>query len=452
MYTTAQDRGRVNKLKEKLDVSGVALEIFNSEVRQALGIMRSLDKEIRTIVIGKSRADGSFKSILKLVKSNINRRQYVEAYAGLSDFYFYFQEIGDIALKFTQSENDIFDRFLHDNKSDAQKEKVLRLNSLIKNIAKEAQFNENLVKHAGFGDFIHNVFSPKGRADAAFEKRYPNKARELKDGLISLLDMCQSAYENLIQSLDEMDSSIASRKIGSFAKAIEKLLNYFLGFGSSFVAKLKEDKVLIDILTRYEQEFVKKQQVSENPTQELISTRTQSMPVAPMSGSNPHANIPDLSVPASIKPIPSGGSVEFFQRDQLKSTEPSLTKEAPTSVKTEVTKVEAPKTEVTKVEAPKAEAPKVELPEDTEKNIIPQNKKVEIGSVIPPAKPFVPPVNKLPVKKVKTHDKFYNNLKILQGQDKAVIANYIKRYASEISETDLDTSKKLFNIVNRILG
>ena len=449
MYTTAQKRTFRSKLREKLDPFGK----FNSEVRRAMEDIKKLDKKVRELVLGKTRADGSFKSILKNIKSNLNRREYLVAVAGLSDFYYYFKEIHELIEEFNKGVYKAHEQFLYQDVGDKHREKILRLKSLIEGDSDNKKADDQTVKEAGLGDFIHNVFSPKGRALAAYEKRYPGKASKLKEDLLQLLNSSQEVYEFMVDRLNLMDSAIGASKVGDYATYAQELSDSFVKYSQKFSEGIKANKSIISDLEKYEKKLNPISPVSPAATE--VNTNIPDLEPSTLSQS-PSAR--STAFPIKQDPTSSGGSVEFFQRDQLKSTEPPVTKEAPTvpslptPVKTEAPKVETSKVEVPKIEAPKVEAPKVELPEDTEKNIIPQNKKVEIGSVIPPEKPFVTPVNKLPVKKVKTHDKFYNNLKILQGQDKAVIANYIKRYASEISETDLDTSKRLFNIVNRILG
>src|SRR5271170_7376698 len=88
MDKLAQRRGKIEEFTENLNLPGKMVETFSPEFMELMDKLREVDNEIREIVMGGAGSEGStLKDLLKVAKTNFNRREYMTAIAFLGRFH-----------------------------------------------------------------------------------------------------------------------------------------------------------------------------------------------------------------------------------------------------------------------------------------------------------------------------------------------------------------------------
>ena len=98
MEKTAQKRSLLNKLRENVDIGGIAAEkvpFLNPGFQEVMEKLRQADDQARSIALGEAVGDNgimpedpvSLKDLLKESESALNRREYMKAAAFLSRFH-----------------------------------------------------------------------------------------------------------------------------------------------------------------------------------------------------------------------------------------------------------------------------------------------------------------------------------------------------------------------------
>lgn len=268
MQKTAQKRSVLNKLREMTNVSGKAAEkFFNPKFKEVMDTIRKKDDQIRTYVIGKRLGEAEndagglpLKDSLKQAKSNLNRREFLTAATDLGQFHDQIRkvvaEINSIEYKVDQ----VHHEFLFDKLTPEQQEQLSGFKERF------AQHKNNLTKEAGIMDFFHNIGTARGRALAAWEKRYPNEVNKFKNGIGSLISKSDNMLEVIIDALKEMAAARSVRHIDDYLKGTAKIIKAYQnyengkgGFREFYNTTLKN---YIDKMEEYKQQAVP---VAENP-------------------------------------------------------------------------------------------------------------------------------------------------------------------------------------------
>lgn len=400
MHKTAQGRG-LSVLKDWTNVSGrVAEKYFQPELLRIMNSLRKADNDARSIALGKVYENGdpgsdpiSLKALLKSAKTNLNRREYIAAVTELGRFHKKMSDINNILTKFSKVDvNKIHHQFLFQDLDKNQQRKD-HLRDLHNRWA--AHIQENMVKEAGILDFFVNIGTKRGRALAAWEKRYPEKVRKIKEQSLSILNSSQNLFDNFLQLLSVMATARAERDVDGFVKAIDGLSKIYNKYDNEF--KVYYNDTVKPLVTEAEV-FVDKTPVPD--AKELGKQDVGATSPQPPSGPAPvNVPVPDLNLPAQPPPQPQPVGQTF------------------------------------------PAAKPVELPDDSNPNL-PHDTEPRIR------------VEEFPSQKVRVaaHAKFMSSLNALANESPIILAAFIKKYARSIEESDPETSIKLFGIAKSIRG
>lgn len=240
MQITAQKRSIWNKLQESTNLGGIAAEtIFNPEFQEIMDELRdNTDDPIRDIIGGQG--DGlSCKELLKSARSNFNRREYMKTVGDLGRFHKKIDDVVNILNSFAFNLDKVHHRFLFDeldpSRSEYNKEYAEYLHNLKERFApKKANFESKIKKQAGVLDFLKNITTERGRALAAWEKKYPSKVKELKKETLKLLDASDKLLATILSQLKRMAVARAKRQVDDYVKEGSKIVSLFKVYDDNF--------------------------------------------------------------------------------------------------------------------------------------------------------------------------------------------------------------------------
>jgi len=411
MQKTAQKRSILNKLKEMSNVSGIAAEkFFNPEFERVMNSLRATDDKIRAIASGKTIEDQdpgdpvSLKDLIKDAKSNLNRREYMTAIASLGRFHKKLYDISQSIDALNVDVDQVHHDFLFKDLDDEQKKHLSEIKSRFA-IAR----GHSLISQAGIMDFLHNISSERGRALAAWEKRYPKQVSKLKKDTANLISKSESILSIILSTLKEMASARASRKVDDYVKFGEKLTSLYNNYDKSF-----RDHYVSNV-----KGFLEKQELL-SPNKKIDNTDMGKQEITPNS-----SEVPDLEVSEENEAIP------------LVNTKSPNTVPAPAPDFS----LEEAYENVTQPNSSAFAPPK-----------LPSGMSVPNQVVVPPAQEDahedtleeeIPPVKS-------AHQKFITSLETMSNEKPELLASKIRVYAKSIQESDLATSIELLKLAKLI--
>lgn len=415
MDKTAKKRSALNKLKEVTNVSGITAEkYFQPELLRVMSSLRKCDNDIRSIALGKVVENGdpgddpiSLQLLLKATTSNIARREYMLAISELSRFHKKLFNINSKLTKFNLDSNKIHYQFLF---KDLGEEHLERLKDLDQKRWKvDASEKVVFVRVAGITDIIHNVTSKRGRALAAWEKRYPKVIGTLRDKTIEILNKSNAIFNSLNNYFDEFAKLRADRDPNGYEDKASAFSKEFLKYDSDFRVYYNGTvKPFFDKAKLFE----------EAEKQEELDRFNESNKVDPKS-------------------LPISSSTPLY-------TSPSNSYVSPTSP----TLVATP--DVYKNQA----VPTVKI----NPNLNKVEQEVPLSSI--DDKDFEPVSSgsekEVPLSSIDDSDfeevksaKFISTLESLANEDSSILLNYIKKYAKLIENKDPKKAIALLNIVSQ---
>ncbi len=413
MQKTAQKRNVLDRFKEWSNVSGrVAEKMFNPEFERVMNNLRESDNKIRAIasgqeIDGESPGDDhlSLKDCLKSVKSYLNRREYMSAVADLGKFHTKMAAINNVIVMLDANVNKVHHEFLFKDLGDEQKEQLAQLHKKFSDDRQAIMVKE--AAYSDIADFLHNVTNKRGRALAAWEKRYPKQFSKLKKETFNLLGASEKLFGILLASLKVMASARGSRNVDAYVKETEKIKSnyntYDAGFKSYYQANIKDFLDKLDILPKEQvAPAVKVEDNKEMGQQEV-------QPTAP-SGTGAMISPTDSSTPPSSN-TPTGPASAPTGSD-ISSTPPPLPESVYKAIQTPGA-VSALKPQPVPAPAPQP-------------------------VIMPP--PLTPTA----------HRKFYDSLEAMSGEHPVLLASFIRKYATKIQDSDPETSINLFKIARSI--
>ena len=425
MQKTAQKRSVLNKLREKTNIGGIAAEkFFNPEFERVMNSLRAADNKARSIASG-TEIEGedpgedttSLKDLLKSAKSYLNRREYMTAIAFLSRFHKKINEIIKVFKALNLDVDKVHHDFLFKDLDEQQKKHLQDLKTRF-----ASNQNESLVSEASIMDFLINVGTERGRALAAWEKRYPKQIGKLKKDLASLYDKSEVFLRALLSLFKEMASYRATRKIDEYMKAASKIEGQYANY----------DRMFKDFYNTNVKGFLEKQELiaPTKPVEDKKDLGGQQIPVE----KQPAGAVPDLEVPAPKSPQEGQPVSEYYSQmpsfiknvSELSSQPPSV---KPGELPPSGSPALAPPKVPSGLSQPKPEsiAPDEELKTEPTHEMLP-----------PPSSPK------------SAHSKFMKSLEVLAKEKPQVLVHHIIRYANSINDIDPETSKKLLNIARSI--
>ncbi len=405
----AQRRSLLNKIKEKTNVSGIAAEkFFNPEFERVMDALRTVDNKVRAIASGKNidgedpdDGFGSMKSLLKEVKSNLNRREYMTAVSFLGKFHSKLENIVKEIEKLNGNVDQVHHDFLFKDLDDEHKDYLHNMKSRF------ANRKMMLEKKAGIMDFLANISTERGRALAHWEKRYPNQVKKLKNETLNLLNKADNSLSNLLNVLKEMANYRAARKVDEYMKEANKIVVIFNKFDGLFKEYYKNN--IKGFLDKVELKATQKEVVQETVVEAPIS-QVQSIPApVPTAPSEQEDNEPILlNRYPDTQPAPAQRSSELEEMYQAIQNKGGL----PASPRVPT--------------IPDATETDEELIDSVED----ENTKLSPVSV--------------------AHKDFIKGLEVLSEEHPVFVAKYIRKYATKIQHSHPEQALQLFKIAKNV--
>jgi len=409
MQKTAQKRSLLNKLKEMTDVGGIATEkYFNPEFKEIMDQLRNVDDGARAIAAGEQVGEASapadaisLKDLLKSVKSNINRREYMKSVADLGRFHRKMFDITHLISLFNSNVDKIHERFLFQDLDEDSKKHL----QYFKSKWSSANIHQPyFIKEANILDFFTNIATERGRALSSWEKRYPNRIKKLKTDVTTILEASEKNLNILLSVLKDMAKARASRNPDSYIASASKITSNFKNYDDMF-KKFYDEHV---------KGFLEKQEFFA-PTKTDTSEKTEDLSkkdIQVETKNTTNNNVPLINPTNIIKPIiPSLPPIPQFPG---RSTSVSETAKNLTVNPNDFSKT---------IEEG---APQFEEDKFDETATIPNSK-------VAPA-----------------HQKFMNSLVSISEESPILLSAHINRYAKAILPRDPETAIKLFKLVKSI--
>lgn len=248
MDKIAQERGLLNKLREKADISGRILESLNSEFAAMMDKLRSTDERIR------SHAQ-NVKGNVRAAKSLVARRDYLSAATNISAFHEKCRIISAELQKFINSVDLKHYKFLLDQFDDEQKQQLFGYNpeQEIKLEDEETAFVDDAVleKNAAWfnstdplADLASNLTSSRSQAMRALEKRFSiSFLKDLKSNTNVMVIKSQHFLQALLTIFKRLATALAKRNINEYIQAAKIFISKFAVYHQLFV-KYYEKSIL----------------------------------------------------------------------------------------------------------------------------------------------------------------------------------------------------------------
>ena len=232
MNKMAQRRGFFSKLREKANISGKILENLNEEFKTVMDKMRFTDEKIRDV------AD-TLKSDLKEAKTFLNRRDYLNSALKLAEFHDKCRTVAAYLEHFKKSVDVKHYEFLLGQLDEGQKETLFGYDPSKKidvNSLDDMLTTASIKKDAGLSDIWYNIFSDKGQAMRALEKRF--SVSFLKDLKINTIDMNAKSAQFLtfvLSSLSKLETGISTRNVDFYVRELDIFLKKFASYNTQFI-------------------------------------------------------------------------------------------------------------------------------------------------------------------------------------------------------------------------
>jgi len=391
----AQKRGLFNKLRETINMPGKYLDgIFRPEIERIMISLKKMDDRIRAVFTGQTIGDATpsdsqaIKDVLKDARKNFNRREYMSAVTDLGHFHKKMLAVArDISL-FRLDVDKIHHKFLFEGMKDSGYDKKLdSFREHMKELQTKAEYSsEHFIKEAGMIDDLVTFLSRRGRGLMAWEKRYPQKIKALRDGADSLINDAQKMFDSDLASLKAMATARATRRPDEYIEYANKMKSEFDKFDIRFK----------DFYAKAVQPWLQVKDSIEAQEKATAEADGTGAPTPATPGVTPQ--VPDLDVKAP--------QVPQQQNPQMSLQFPPGTQQV----------------------APPA-APKLELPLQPEEDA-------------PDTVKSPPPVH--------AHQSFYNSLEALSKESPLILAKYISKYAASIQHSDSAMAIELFSIARKI--
>ena len=291
----------VNRLREDHDFIGKHVENQSSDYANLMNILREVDENVREIVVSDDNG-GSFKSLLKVAKSNFNRREYLNAVIYLARFH---DKFDSIKLEFSKLYKDLsnaHNQFLFGDLDAEQKEFLMnrmpeKFKKKEKKKVKKASIEEFLTKEAGIKDWWESVSTPRGAALKGWEKRMPQYVKKLRRDTEKMINKSEVMLNTMLGSLKALANARGKRQLEEYVKIAEGVTKKYDQYDVLFNDFYQEH---IDKLVKQKQEI---DAMSEGATETSSEEVSESSPEV-------------AAVPSSAK-APAGGGPEFLHRDEF---------------------------------------------------------------------------------------------------------------------------------------
>jgi hypothetical protein len=485
-----QRRGKIQQFNENLNPVNIPariMENYSPELQELMEILRETDNNIREIADPEGDKENTLKDLLKVAKTNFNRREYMTAVVFLGKFHDKLELIDKEIAKLQNSVDAKHYEFLFgdiepshiDYLSDGLGEKFNKYLKTPTGILNTASLN---VEANAFTDWWHNnITSDRGKALSAWEKRFPQYVKDLKNQTGMMVSKSEALLNFLLSSLKVMNGFRNSRKLEDYIKVAKKLQekfkNYnvaFLQFYNKYVKKLieyqKSESALRQIMPPDEaaQEMTKpffedgkkspeSERMEVSPDELVPSAQVPTEPPSAVSVT-PNELLPSYSRPPPL-PFPTPIPPSYTKEDSpISSSPPTIERMAP---------IEFPESEID-LQKPFPKPPKLpkefrNITRDTlpspsitsEQPTLPSagNEPKTLPGVGPKTLPGIGPPERVsrPYHGASNHFIFLQSLSSMENEHPMIIAKTIINYANSIKTSDVEISNRLLNIAKRVL-
>lgn len=276
MDKVAQERGLLNKLREKSNITGKILESLNPEFQEMMEKLRATDTKIR-----EQAAD--VKSNVRAAKSHLNRRDYLSAASNISAFHEKGRFVSSILKKFIDGVDMKHYKFLLDQFDDEQKEqlfgydpnKELEIEDDVAPVSDQV-ITAALEKQAGLSDWwfkmtdpladlAHNLTSDRAHAMRALEKRFSiSFLKDLKANTAVMVQRTQRFSQEMLTLFKRLATALAKRNVDQYVEVAKRFISRFAGYHQQY-------------LKYYEKSIVPLKQQHEKITQEQEQLKSKKM-------------------------------------------------------------------------------------------------------------------------------------------------------------------------------
>lgn len=407
MDKIAQRRNWLNKLREKTNIGGKAMEVFSPTFLELMENLRTIDDEIREQAV-------DLKDILKTAKTNFNRREYMTAIAFLGRFHEKVEIIDNELSKLHGTVDKHHQEFLY---GDVDPEHVDYITNKLsprfeaKPNSKTAELERaSLNKEAGLSDWWHNIHSDRGRTLSAWEKRFPRYAKELKTHTAQMINKSEAYLNGLLLTFKLLNTLRSTRKLEEYLKVSSKLREKYKSYNAAFTTFYNSQiKKFIDY-----QKAINRQVEIPGLTSSEVAKKVEKQ-LAPTISPESEEIVPEKPLDFTPEEFPILNKPEE-KRDTIPASPPPANIE-PIEISSD------PFADNIPIDL-KSKAPKVSI-----KDLLETSKS----------------------KKKANHTLFLQALGALENRHPMVIAKEIVIYANSIVESDRETSKNLLKIAKNIL-
>lgn len=259
MEKRAQRRSLRSKVLETVHVPGRGAEALSPTFKAIMKEMRTTDEKIRKI------AD-PVKVLIRQIRSNTRRRDYLEAAVYLADFHDRMRHIAHLLNKFLTSSpmiqrEELLQKFKSPHKEklfkydpDSEiKEAAAKLDPIVKEAGPLEWMKDKFLDLSDLGsDTAHNLLTGKGWARRHMEKRFSDSIiREMRELTQELSAESNDLANTLLEVLDKMESGISRRNIDLYKSRAREFVDAFNNYHKKF--QVYENKIMKPFKEQYAQ-------------------------------------------------------------------------------------------------------------------------------------------------------------------------------------------------------
>jgi hypothetical protein len=241
MNKTSQERGLLNRLREKVNITGKILETLDPEFAEMMDKIRSVDEKARENAV-------NVKDLVRSTKSYLNRRDYLAAATNMSAFHERCRYIAGMFENLIKTIDFKHYKFLLDQLDEEQKQQLFGYNPTAElNLVVDAKTKAALKKVAGVSDWwfkltdpladvAHNLTTSRGAAMKAFEKRFSvSFLKQLKTETTSMVDKTEKFLQFFLAVFKKLALAVAKRNVSEYMEGVKLFITKFAVYHSYFI-------------------------------------------------------------------------------------------------------------------------------------------------------------------------------------------------------------------------
>jgi hypothetical protein len=479
-------RKLTDRALQTVNPNRVLEKVFNPEVTEIMDKLDEVDDNIRE-TIEKVYPD----DLLKEVKSNVYKMEYLIAIAELNTFHDAMKKIYDSLYDFNAFYQDkVHNKFYFEgmNKNEKAKEKLKLLQQKFDKVVADMQSEEIKKEASNFiTDFWDRHVSQRGRALKIWEKRFPEEFKAKKESLRLIIEKSETLSDFIYEALKELSVFRRKREIEDYVKKINEIKTKYLEYNKEFIKFYNNTaKAFIEQFNRFNEKQEAAQGIVQDPfPQQAITPEDKAKQVAkikPTIYTDDAGKKHRLDGPAVAYQDRGGAwyyhgqligmsSVKYLNNDKLVASYLAKIKELEDARLAKLDK-----------------SNKKPAPRQMSKTL--DQTEIPLGKTLPPAESVPPTVNDAPTtvspfndektkvngptqlslfddektkvdeptqlslfddeKTKRGYNNFINELEIFADEDQSFLISRIAKYATKIQHQSPETALRLINIIDNL--